>query len=191
MIRSVVAIFVFALVLCAYIVNTGPAQRNIAGELAQLAAVSRAQTESLLPDTPLPEPTFLVPSTRLNLVPDSLGRTVDTILSDLGIRKRNVDLGVTENGTVLAEVSRVNGSALQYRTTLESMIVDAVQSAKNDRDIQESVNTAALKELFPVPASLVDTNGKIDTAALLDIIVNEAQVAAGESPKERFKPGCW
>lgn len=188
MIRSVIALFAFAVALCAYIVTRPPETSNTALEIADLASVSRAQTETLLPDTPLPAAPVAA-SEGLNLVPDSLAQSVDIILADLGIKAASGDDPLAaQSNAVLAEIGQVTGAVATTNTTFESLIVQALDAAQSDREIYRDVNAAALAERFPVPASLVDTSGQIDIDVLLDIIVNEAQIAAGRAVSERYSP---
>lgn len=174
MIRSVVALFVFAVALCAYIVTRPSAPTQTTSNWIEPASVSRAQTETLLPNTPLPSVSPLqTPQTGISFVPDRLDDSVAQILIGLGIRTPDA-----------------NSTALPQSTSFEGMVIAALKDAKTDREIYQEINQAAKATAFAVPASLANTSGLIDTDTLLAIIVNEAQRAAGDVVTERFTPAA-
>jgi nucleoid-associated protein YgaU len=68
--------------------------------------------------------------------------------------------------------------------TIELAVAQALQEGKSDEAIDTMVNEAALAGTFAVPASMVTSEGRVDTAVLLASVL---QVAQG--PGEEFGQG--
>lgn len=199
MIRTVLALFVFALVLCGLIIfqpfsGTETAAQDPLGtavapevtraapsDIAGIAAAALNTGNQTIVDAPVrvdvPRPT-----------------TDDTELSDMtnnvlaqmgfaGVERRTTNTQIQRQSTasILAGIEAATGqaSALQERHTLESIVVAALQAGQSDDEIDALVNDAAAVGAVAVPQILVTSEGRVDTHVLLNDIVTQAQIAAG------------
>lgn len=207
MIRSVVALFVFAIVLCGYIVLR-PATSNPAS-VALTPSVTRAQTDSILApaaaDGGLAEDVTqvvagLVQAPQRNTVPApaietnemTMDQTAANVLAGLGL---NVEPNPHANeddpmrlmtAGVLSSIGAVTGETVQPGATspaaespLELLVVRALKEGKSDSYIDTLINEAAVAGDISVPRLLVTSDGRVDTHVLLSSIVTQATIAAG------------
>jgi len=173
MIRSVLALFVFAVALCAYIINLqtptpealAEAGNNSSQEVTRAISVPILPSEAI-PTTPVtPAPiTELPPSASVETSPQTMTETTANILAGL-------NLGAPE----IAPLNR----APAPNSTLERLIVAALKEGQSDAEIDELVNAAAVAGRVAVPDVLVTADGRIDTHVLLKSIVIQATIANG------------
>lgn len=201
MIRSIVALFVFAVALCAYIVmqpDKGGRQAN-----AERAAVTRAQTDSILgpiPDAIAPTNAALIQAPVRNTAPGlaletehtQMERTAANVLAGLGLNVEpnpnadRVDPMQEMTASVLSGIGAITGNrvkagfeAPEAKSALELLVVKALQEGQDDAYINTIVNAAAKAGEISVPDILVTSDGDVDTAVLLSSIISQAQIAAG------------
>lgn len=198
MIRSVLGLFIFAVALCAYIVvRPGNDQVAESPQVAMPADVTRAVTESLLPSTPLPEPVTApidvvaapVPQPQIMTDTTTITTTTSNVLGGLGLELEVPDLPQGDpmadlSSEALANISASTGRDIPTRraapsSALENLVVAALQEGRPDAEIDNLINTAALAGEVTVPEILVTSDGRVDTAVLLQAIVNQANIAAG------------
>jgi nucleoid-associated protein YgaU len=203
MIRIVIGLFVFAVVLCAWIV-IGPVVRDgttdpaIAGAgavpvapadpLGEAVEVTReqpAQSEAFQPA--LRDVTRVLPTTSLNVGGESLDQTTAGVLAGLGL-----DTGVAApaptdemgqmTSDILSSIRAVTGEAVAPAepSSLSELVAKALQAGATDQAIDALVNEAALAGDVSVPNVLVTPEGRVDTSVLLANIVTQALVAAGQ-----------
>lgn len=175
MIRFVVGLFVFAVALCAYIVNLPDgngrgAQRALP---ATQVDVTRAGSEAAVP---LPNAIMLgdfassaAPASPFATNSDPLIVTIENILLGLGL-----------------ETDRLGSLAAQApgpQTRLEMFILQSLQARTPDDEINAEVNTMARDQLMTVPDVLVTADGQVDVQALLAAIIHHVEIATGEAPR--------
>ena len=183
MIRAVLGLFAFAVMLCAYIVikpSDTPTPR-----LASAAAtdVTRAATQSLLPGTPLPQPIVNeiviapqpAPAPQVQTDDVAISATAANVLAGLGLQ---LDVPVSETKNSSGAENAIPASAAPS-TALENLVVAALKEGRPDSEIDSLVNAAARAGQLSVPEVLVTSDGRVDTAILLQSIINEATIAAG------------
>lgn len=202
MIRTTIALFVFAVVLCGLIVlrpfSTGDDQtadrlgtsvvpdvevtRAATPDTNALALAAVAATDTARPIVPAPR--------RLDVArPD----TDDTQLSDMtnnvlaqlgfaGVEPVTTPSQAQRQSTseILAGIEAATGqsSVLEQRETLEAIVVAALRAGESDESIDTIVNEAAANGVA-VPQILVTSDGRVDTSVMLSNIVTQAQIAAG------------
>ena len=195
MIRSVLAIFVFAVTLCAFIVfrpDSGPSPVD--------AQVTRAETDGLLA-SPAAIPEMAEAPSASSRIAETLNasqiRTTETDMQDmtnsvlvgLGIAEAQAsasseDLRVMTDG-ILSEISQVTGTSGPLSSpgdTLEALVVQSLREGQSDAYIDALVNEAARSGEVAVPKILVTEDGRVDTAVLLENIVNQAaRTVAGDT----------
>ncbi|MFT5065815.1 MAG: nucleoid-associated protein YgaU [Yoonia sp.] len=203
MIRSVVALFVFAVMLCGYIVlrpsDNGPAMPAVGND----AAVTRAQTDTILAPVMMTAEltnSAVIQAPQRNTAPgvnvpvdnSTMDSTAANVLAGLGL---NVDQNpnaaeddpmLRMTAGVLSGIGAVTGktvtTASQKPTpasALEMLVVQALKEGQNDAYIDTLVNEAAKAGTITVPEILVTSDGRVDTHVLLTSIVTQATIAAG------------
>jgi nucleoid-associated protein YgaU len=74
------------------------------------------------------------------------------------------------------------GGAPAPHTSLEMLVVQALQQGQSDAYIDTIVNEAAKAGTITIPQGLATANGTVDTAVLLYSLIEKARAAAGEPP---------
>ena len=69
-----------------------------------------------------------------------------------------------------------------HHTSLEMLVVQALQQGQSDAYIDTIVNEAAKAGTITIPQGLATANGTVDTAVLLYSLIEKARAAAGEPP---------
>lgn len=199
MIRSVVGLFIFAVLLCGYIVLRPDTSSRPAR--VETADVTRAQTDSILgplPDTIAPTEVALIQAPIRNTAPglaittdnSQMDQTAANVLAGLGLNvESNADRNdpmrdMTANvlsgiGQITGKPVRTSGEAPAAASPLELLVVQALKDGQNDDYINTLVNAAAKAGEISVPEILVTSSGDVDTAVLLNSIITQAQIAAG------------
>ena len=202
MIRSVVGLFIFAVLLCGYIVlrpsdNGRPAA-------VETTEVTRAQTDSILgpvPDAIAPiEVVAAVQAPVRNTAPglalttdhSQMDETAANVLAGLGLNvERNQTAGDSDEmlemtasvlsgiGAITGQTFNASGKPPAAESALELLVVQALKEGQNDAYINTLVNEAAKAGEISVPDILVTSEGDVDTAVLLNSIITQAQIAAG------------
>jgi nucleoid-associated protein YgaU len=143
-----------------------------AGAAAALAGVVAAVAE---PEAPRPK--LVVRGGKA-----SLEQTTSAILAELSIVKEQGDTGgemLEMSSQAITGLKGALGKGSADVVTLEQLVADALIDGKTDAEIDASVNTAAAAGDVSIPAELVTSDGKVDTAVLLASLVTQAQIAAG------------
>lgn len=191
MIRFVVGLLVFAVALCAYIV-TRPYDDGRRSFTPPQAAVTRAGTDTTiaLPSSdvvatvaapapvPLPVPAPMpvpAPGHGLTTNSDPLTLTIANVLIGLGLDS--------------AALGPIGTRARGPETELEFLILQSLQARDANGDIDRKVNAAARAGDVTVPDVLVRADGTVDTPVLLEAIIAQAAVAAGQ-PAPVPQPGA-
>jgi hypothetical protein len=170
MIRFVIALFVFAVVLCAYIVNLpGDTGRRTALPTPQADVSRNGATDTL--SVPTPQAVADVPLVTVSDLPfattaDPLGGTVANVLVGLGLSADSL--------------GPIGENARGPQSQLELIILHALQARTADAEIDAIVNDAALNHGLLVPDVLVGADGRVDTQTLLDATIATAMHVAGE-----------
>lgn len=204
MIRTVVALFVFAVVVCGLIIFRPFAEDDIVAQQDRLgtpveAEVTRAApadvaalAEAAVATTPIAAPSTVVAAprridvTRPNTDDTHLNDMTNNVLAELGfagVETVTTDAQEQRQSTseILAGIEAATGqtSVLQERNTLEQIVVAALRAGQSDEDIDTLINNAAAEGSVAVPEILVTSDGRVDTHVLLENIVTQAQIAAG------------
>jgi len=198
MIRSVLALFVFAVALCAYIINVPTRAPDAIAEVTE--DVTRARVETVLPSAliptaptpPIEAPVAEVPpSSLVETSPQTMTQTTANVLAGLGV---NVETQVdpeeevlaSQTTGVLSQIGEARGveitpvqNAAAPKSTLERLMVAALREGQSDDEIDQLVNAAAVAGDIAVPEVLVTADGRVDTHVLLKSIVVQATIAAG------------
>lgn len=209
MIRSVIAFFLFAVVVCAAIIfrsdnGTGP---PVAGQPAASPApapqaatpaaptteVTRAEVASMV--LPAASSRIAVPG-QIQAEPTirtdthlSMEDMTNNVLAELGLLPESASTlpqqatARAATATVLRGLNAATGgqSAVQERVDLQSLVVDALKAGQDDATIDQLVNAAAIGGQVAVPEVLVTADGRVDTSVLLANIITQAKVAAGQT----------
>lgn len=207
MIRIVIGLFVFAVVLCAWIV-IGP---SFEGDTPRVVAASTGEPEAIVPaveadrlgdsvevtrDQPTPVETFqpalrdvtrVLPTTTLRLGEETLDQTTAGVLAGLGLDTGAVapaptdELGQMTSG-ILSSIRAVTGEPATPAapSALSELVTEALRTGVTDQAIDALVNEAALAGQVAVPNVLVTSEGRVDTSVLLANIVAQARVASGQ-----------
>ena len=211
MIRTTVAMFVFALFLCGLIIfrpfadDDTVAQDPLGVPIEETAEVTRASTPEIsslaqaavsatapipaaAPATALIDAPRCIDVARPNTDDTRLSDMTNNVLAELGFAGVEA---VTTNSQVqrqstsefLAGIEAATGqrSILEERDTLEAIVIAALRAGETDESIDIIINDAAASGNVAVPAILVTSDGRVDTHVLLRNIVTQAQVAAGGS----------
>lgn len=205
MIRTVIALFVFALVICAMIVfrpfalDDDIARDRLGAPVALDVEVTRAAPPD---ETALVRATDVALATPQDRTVVQAPRTIDvprpatddTELSDMTVNVL-AELGFAgveavttpadeqrqSTAQILAGIEAATGqkSVLEERDTLETIVVAALRAGETDDTIDILVNEAAASGQVVVPRILVTSDGRVDTEVMLDNIITQAQIAAG------------
>ncbi len=205
MIRMTLAFFVFALVLCAFIIlRPGrDAPRAQAPDMTPDVEVTRAVMDPLLtppaaPETvvvaePVAAPVVAAPAPRatpqIATIDSSMQATTAAVLAGLGVQTgaeplpapatdemRDATVGILSNITAMTGAP---APEITQRPTLDAIVVQALQEGQSDDYIDALINAAAATGDLAVPEILVTSDGRVDTAVLLADIVAQATVATG------------
>lgn len=202
MIRSVVALFVFAVMLCGYIVLSPSDSGSQSQVGTSTPTVTRAQTDTILaPVTATAELTndavirapqrATAPGINIPIDDSTMDSTAANVLAGLGL---NVDTPANASDDpmlqmtagVLSGIGAVTGNTFTTtsqdpnpESALEMLVVRALKEGQNDAYIDTLVNEAATAGTITVPEILVTSDGRVDTHVLLTSIVSQATIAAG------------
>lgn len=198
MIRSVLALFVFAVALCAYIINVPTRTPSALPQATE--DVTRARVETVLPSAVIPttpEPQIaapvaeLPPSALVETSPQTMTQTTANVLAGLGVAVQSeidpeAEALADQTTGVLSSIGQARGveiapviQAPAPETTLERLMVAALKEGQTDVQIDALVNAAAVAGEIAVPEVLVTADGRVDTHVLLKSIVVQATIAAG------------
>lgn len=200
MIRTVSALFVFAIFICALIVfrpfsggDDTAANDRLGTPVASDVEVTRAASEqsALAAVAGAPAPAPIEAPRRVDVarpVTDdtSLQAMTNNVLAELGFE--GVEPVVTPSqqqlestANILAGIQAVTGqqTPVAERTTLEQLVVQALREGQSDMEIDAIVNAASVAGEVVVPEILVTSDGRVDTHVLLSNIITQAQIAAG------------
>jgi hypothetical protein len=174
MIRFVVGLFIFAVLLCAYIVSKQPTPyARVAPEVVRNDATADETPAEATPEvveTVVTAPTQPLP---FRTTRDPLTLTVANVLIGLNLAPTHL------NAT----------GARGPESALEILVLQAIQARIADQNISAMVTEAALAGGLLVPDVLVTADRKIDTQALLDEIISQAAVTAdGQPPAAQVAP---
>lgn len=151
MIRFVIGLFIFAVVLCAYIVNT-----QHGGILPHSADVQASDS--------LPSPVESSPDTAEDTAPIDLGFETTSVPVSAAVRETLAVLGL--------EMASARPSPEDKRFAL--MIGNALKIGTPDTEIIASVDASARSGGLAVPATLVRADQQIDTETYLRAVVTTA-----------------
>lgn len=202
MIRSVLAIFVFAVALCTFIVLR-PDSRSSPSD----AQVTRANSEGLLSaPTPVPEmgvaPGASARIAQIQAEPQIRTTEADmqdmtnTVLAGLGIEgakapdRPETEMRAMTDG-ILSNISQVTGASGERGAedvTLETLVIQSLREGQSDAYIDALLNEAASSGQVAVPGVLVTEDGRVDTRVLLDNIVTQAARTASGETAPRTRP---
>ena len=187
MIRTVLALFIFALTLCVMIIYqpfSSTADPDAGVEVTRAAtAEAPLAVPGAAPITPAPITPAPVP--RLRTSADSMDALSGAVLADLGVIAPSAPAPIADPATaqVVAELQRVTGApAAPAQPDLQSLVAQALRDGQSDAYIDRLVNEAARAGDIAVPRELVTAEGRVDTATLLAAIVTEASAATGVAP---------
>lgn len=208
MIRTTVALFVLAVLICGMIIFRpfSGGDDDIAGDrlgtVVEDVEVTRAATQSqsidaLAQATAAVAPSAAAPATNVVEAPRRVDvarpDTDDTRLSDMtnnvlaelgfaGVKPvtTNSQLQRQSTSDILAGIEAATGqrSVLEQPETLEAIVIAALRAGTPDEEIDAIVNQAAADGVA-VPEILVTSDGRVDTHVMLNNIVTQAQIAAG------------
>jgi len=188
MIRSVLAIFVFAVALCTFIVLR-PDSRSSPTD----AQVTRADSEDLLAaPTPVPEMGVAAGASariaqiqsqpQIRTTETDMQDMTNSVLAGLGIAdeaeqdRPETEMRAMTDG-ILSNISQVTGTSGEPGTgavTLETLVIQSLREGQSDAYIDALLNEAASSGQVAVPGILVTEDGRVDTRVLLDNIVTQA-----------------
>ena len=209
MIRTTVALFLFALVICGLIIfrpfteGDEVADDRLGTPIEPDVEVTRAATPDLAalaqvasvplatdPTTGLVEAPRRLDVARPNTDDTRLSDMTNNVLAELGFA--GVETVTTNNqaqrestSDILAGIEAATGhrSVLEESETLEAIVIAALRAGETDERIDVIVNEAAAAGNVAVPEILVTSDGRVDTHVLLNNIVTQAQIASGgEAP---------
>lgn len=170
MIRFVVGLFIFAVVLCAYIIN---AQQG--ADLPPDTAVAEVPEQVEEPIiTEAPEPIVQEPAPVIDPVVDNgLGFETVPTPAAAAVRDALAILGLTVPDVAASHADQ------SYAT----FIGEALKANTSDAEITETVLTMAASGEITIPAEIVTADGQIDTATFLKAAVTTAVlVTEGTDP---------
>ncbi|SMY06517.1 LysM peptidoglycan-binding domain-containing protein [Flavimaricola marinus] len=199
MIRIVVGLFVFSVILCAWIVidpsggdkqpdavaGAAPAVDRL-GAGVEVTREQPAQVETFQPA--LRSVTrVMAPSSTLRTGEETLDQTTAGILAGLGLDTGvpapapTDEMGQMTSG-ILSSIRAVTGGtpAPAEPSALSELVIGALRAGETDATIDTLVNEAASAGTVAVPNILVTADGRVDTSVLLASIVTQARVASGQ-----------
>ncbi|HCP81388.1 MAG TPA: hypothetical protein DIT67_07270 [Octadecabacter sp.] len=205
MIRTTVALFLFAIVVCGLIIlRPFSSGEEVAGDRlgtpietdvevtraapTDLAALAEAATAPLVTNaaTGLVEAPRRIDVARPNTDDTRLSDMTNNVLAELGFA--GVETVTTNSQTqrrstsdILAGIEAATGhrSVLEESETLEAIVIAALRAGETDERIDTIINEAAAAGTVAVPEILVTSDGRVDTHVLLNNIVTQAQIASG------------
>ncbi|SMX40020.1 LysM peptidoglycan-binding domain-containing protein [Octadecabacter ascidiaceicola] len=205
MIRTTVALFLFAIVICGLIVfrpftegeettadrlgtpidTDVEVTRSVTADLATLKeAASAPLTTNAV--TGLVEAPRRIDVARPNTDDTRLSDMTNNVLAELGFAgvqavTTNSQAQRQSTSDILAGIEAATGhrSVLEESETLEAIVIAALRAGETDERIDTIVNEAAAAGTVAVPEILVTSDGRVDTHVLLNNIVTQAQIASG------------
>lgn len=211
MIRTTIALFALAVVICGLIVFRAPSnddetasdplgtpvQNDVdvtraanaddatALALAAVAATFDPATETA-PTAVMVSAPRRVDVARPNTDDTHLSDMANNVLAELGFAgvqpvTTNSQIQRQSTSDILAGIEAATGhrSVLEERETLEAIVIAALRAGETDESIDIIVNAAAAAGTVAVPEILVTSDGRVDTAVMLNNIVTQAQIASG------------
>lgn len=132
------------------------------------------------------------PEQKIKTDNSTLAETSAAVLAALGVQgteTTKVDGGEYQDVTasILAGINGATGKPQQAATPatgLQSLVAQALKEGQSDAYIDALLNEAATAGEVSVPAMLVTSDGKVDTATLLASIVADAQSISGGGAPE-------
>ncbi|MEL6957905.1 MAG: LysM peptidoglycan-binding domain-containing protein [Pseudomonadota bacterium] len=219
MIRTVIALFAFAVVLCGLIIfrpfaggddvavdplNTPAAQDDvevtravqqqadtplIAAPQEDPAIAAALQAVASQPAPAVVEAPRFVDVARPDTDDTPLDAMTQNVLAELGFAGVEPVETATQQqrestAQILAGIEAATGQSagVPDRSSLEELVVAALQAGQSDATIDAIINQAAAAGEIAVPEILVTSEGRVDTHVLLANIVTQAQIAAGNVP---------
>lgn len=206
MIRTVVALSIFAAVVCGLIIFRPFAETTTAvqpdplgtpieaevtraapADVASLAEAALAAAPAVAPAPPaVVEAPRRVDVVRPNTDDTRLSDMTNNVLAELGFAgvehvTTNSESQRQSTSNILAGIQAATGqdSVLRESNTLEEIVVAALRAGQSDDEINTLVNAAAAEGFVAVPEILVTSDGRVDTHVLLENIVTQAHIAAG------------
>lgn len=208
MIRTTIALFVFAVFICGLIIfrpfseSEMTAQDRLGTETVEPVEVTRAATPDLSslaeaavsataplsvdPGTGLIDAPRRVDVERPNTDDTRLSDMTNNVLAELGFAgvepvTTNSQVQRQSTSEILAGIEAATGqrSVLEESDTLEAIVIAALRAGETDDTIDTIINDAASSGSVAVPEILVTSDGRVDTHVLLNNIVTQAKVAAG------------
>lgn len=208
MIRTTIALFVFAIFVCGLIIfrpfsegetvtqdrlgvpieDTTEVTRAATPDLSALAeaAVSASAPIAIEPQSGLIDAPRRIDVARPNTDDTRLSDMTNNVLAELGFAgvepvTTNSQVQRQSTSQILAGIEAATGqhSVLEERDTLEAIVIAALRAGETDESIDTIINDAAAAGNVAVPEILVTSDGRVDTHVLLNNIVTQAQVAAG------------
>lgn len=177
MVRVVSALFVFAVILCGYIVTRpGTPRLEMPDQTPQVARAETSDAASLVP----------IPSKRpIRTDNTDIESVIDDVLSNLGLQNRAPDPMRDQTESILGEISSATGlGRAKLKTSssedLSGIITQALKSGATDGAINQIVNQSALDGTITIPTALMTTDHKVDTHVLLSQIVTQARIVTGQ-----------
>ena len=203
MIRSVVALFTFAVMLCGYIVLRPSDNGRPMPAIGSDATVTRAQTDialALVTATAVLTNAAVIQAPQRNTTPginvpvdnSTMNATTTNVLAGLGLNVEQNPNAIKDDPMlrmttgVLSGIGAITGNTVTTASqnptatsTLEILVVQALKQGQNDAYIDTLVNEAATAGTITVPQILVTSDGRVDTHVLLASIITQATIAAG------------
>lgn len=209
MIRTTVALFVLAVVICGLIifrpfsggdditadrlgtpaptgVDVTRASTPDVSALALAAMAATADPGATAPATALVSAPRRVDVARPNTDDTHLSDMTNNVLAELGFAgvqavTTNSQIQRQSTSDILAGIEAATGqrSVLEESETLEAIVIAALRAGESDESIDAIVNAAATAGTVAVPEILVTSEGRVDTAVMLNNIVTQAQIASG------------
>lgn len=176
MIRTVLALFIFAITLCVMIIYQPFTPKADPGTGVEVTRAATAEAQ-----VAVPAPTDPAPVPRPATSEDSMDELSSAVLADLGLVDPPAPAPIPDPATaqVVAELQRMTGAPASARPDLQSLVADALRDGQSDSYIDALVNEAAQAGDIAVPRELVTAEGRVDTATLLAAIVAKATEATG------------
>lgn len=207
MIRTTVALFLFAIVICGLIIfrpfaeGEDVANDRLGTPIETDVEVTRAATPDLAAlaeaavaaaplttdaATGLVEAPRQIDVARPNTDDTRLSDMTNNVLAELGFAgvetvTTNSQAQRESTSDILAGIEAATGqrSILEESETLEAIVIAALRAGETDEHIDTIINEAAAAGTVAVPEILVTSDGRVDTHVLLNNIVTQAQIAAG------------
>ena len=165
MIRMVLGLFIFAAVLCAYIVNT-----QHGGILPEPTPVAEQTQPKISPVTvAAPEETLPEPDVTAVQILDAL------VTRDLGFVTSDVPVGLAVRYTLtVLGLETSAGAESPPDQRFARLIGEALKQGTPDAEVIQNVNATARAGDLAIPAGLVQANEMIDTATFIKAVLTTA-----------------